>query len=107
MQTGMFFAVPLGAIVLLVTALAWPPSIRHLQKLDGAFISAAIGTAVLVTFVVSRHFRAYENTPSLADPYRAPEIVRATRILFVALPVLSILLTGAILRIATLAGRLK
>ena len=106
MQTAMFATPLIGAPLLLVTALAWPTSIRHLEALDATFISAAVLLAALVTYPIYRQFRTYALTPSAADTYRAPDICRRTRILFVSVPVLAICLTGILLRLATVMGRL-
>ncbi len=106
MQTGMFIAPLIGAAALLLSALAWPASVRHLQALDTPLVVTAVVLALLVTYLVKRQFRAYQMTPELADAYRAPNVRRATLIWFISIPVLVICLTGIALRVATVKGLL-
>lgn len=46
-----------------------------------------------------RKFKSYTITPVLADPYRSPAAGRVTRTVFIALPVLWVIIVGLVLRL--------
>lgn len=99
MQTSMFLSPIVLSVFWAITAFALPSFAVHLRLLDDTFVGITVCMVVAITYLLSLKFKKYAGTPQLADAYRGSETRRMTRILLIALPILWVVLIGAVLRV--------
>ena len=99
MQTAMFVTVPIMSTCWVLAVLIWPEFSDHLTRFDGEFLVPTIGGALLVTYGVTRVCKKYPATLAAVEAYRAPNARRVTWAVFLAVPILWLVLAGAALRV--------
>lgn len=90
----MFVGVPLISTLWLITALVWPPFLEHLIHFDSVFLVPTIGLSLILTYLISKKFNHYAQSPEVAENYRDIPSRRITRVVFVTAPVLWVSLIG-------------
>jgi hypothetical protein len=94
MQTTMFVGLPIISTLWLLTALLSPAFAEHLTNFDATFLLPTIGLTLLVGFWISKTCKQYVVDPSLVARYQTPRTRGLTRMMFVFLPVLWLLIVG-------------
>jgi hypothetical protein len=97
-QLGAIAGVAILVIMATAASIVSPGWLRHLYDKDAEFIVIAIIPAIAFAIWSNRTFSKFSETPQLADRYKSPSSVRLTNVLYVALPVVLILLLALILK---------
>lgn len=91
---GVASLIAIGTLALLIS----PDWLRHLYTKDVQFIVVLLLPGLAFVFWSNRAFSKYSQTPEAADLYKSPSAVRVTNLLYILVPVVSILLFAFALR---------
>lgn len=91
---GVAILIVMGGVALIVS----PGWLRHLYDKDTEFLVILLFPAIALAIWSNRTFSGFSETPAMADRYRSPSAVRVTNVMYVAIPVVLIVLFAFLLR---------